>query len=88
MADLAGKWKTFGISLGISKSALESICLGSHAECLTEMLALWLKQGYNVRTTFILNSPHFLYRVPYFVDNKINGRDTAHIKYYGGDQFT
>ena len=51
VADLAGSWKDLGISLGIQWSKLDAIKSTSPSECLTEMLALWLKQNYNVRTT-------------------------------------
>ena len=53
VADLTGRWKDLGISLGIRWSTLDAIRSHSSNECLTEMLALWLKQNYNVRTTLI-----------------------------------
>ena len=53
VADLVGSWKDLGISLGIQWSKLDVIKSTSPSECLTEMLALWLKQNYNVRTTLI-----------------------------------
>ena len=56
VADLAGTWKDLGISLGISWCKLEAIHSHSPRRCLTEMLALWLKQSYNVRTTLIPRS--------------------------------
>ena len=52
VADLAGKWKDLGISLGIRLSELNAILSTSPhspSDCLSEMLALWLKQCYNVR---------------------------------------
>ena len=52
VADLAGKWKDLGISLGIHLSELNAILSSnSHSpnDCLRETLALWLKQNYNVR---------------------------------------
>ena len=54
VADLAGKWKDLGISLGIRSSKLDTIYLPSASESLREMLALWLKQSYNVRTIIII----------------------------------
>ena len=53
VADLTGRWKDLGISLGIRWSKLDAIRSNSPSECLTEMFALWLKQNYNVRTTLI-----------------------------------
>ena len=50
VADLAGRWKDLGISLGIRSSKLDGINSFSASDCLREMLALWLRQGYNVRT--------------------------------------
>ena len=57
VADLAARWKDLGISLGIYLSELNAILLAnpnSPSDCLREMLAIWLKQNYNVRTTLIL----------------------------------
>ena len=51
VADLAGRWKDLGLSLGIRLSDLDAIPFSSPSECLREMLAMWLRQGYNVRTT-------------------------------------
>ena len=59
VADLAAKWKDVGISLGICLSDLDAILSTnpqSPHDCMRETLALWVKQNYNVRTTFIL--PH------------------------------
>ena len=55
--DLAGRWKDFGLSLGIGLSALDAIDIRLQApsECLREMLALWLRQSYSVRTTLVLH---------------------------------
>ena len=56
VADLAGKWKDLGISLGIRLCDLDAIISGgtnSPSERLREMLILWLKQSYNVCTTLI-----------------------------------
>ena len=50
VAELAGKWKDFGLSLGIHSSDLDAIPFSSPSECLRELLALWLKQSYKVRT--------------------------------------
>ena len=49
VADLAGKWMDLGISLGIRSSKLDPINFLTPSDCLREMLALWLRQGYNVR---------------------------------------
>ena len=50
VADLAGKWKDFGLSLGIHFNDLDAIPFSSPSECLRELLVLWLKHRYNVRT--------------------------------------
>ena len=65
VADLAGSWKDLGTSLGIQWSKLNAIksTSPSPSECLTEMLALWLKQNYNVRTTLI-HSYAFSFIIP------------------------
>ena len=57
VADLAGKWKDLGISLGVRFSDLDAIHFLSPSECLREMLAMWLKQSYNVRTTLTICLP-------------------------------
>ena len=54
VADLAGSWKDLGISLGIQLSKLDAILYHSPSDRLREMLAIWLKQDYNVRTTLVL----------------------------------
>ena len=52
VVDLAVRWKDLGISLGIRLSELNAILSTNPPnDCLREMLALWLKQNYNVRTT-------------------------------------
>ena len=54
VANLAGRWKDLGISLGILPSDLDAIPspnTPSPSDCLREMLVLWLKQNYKVRTT-------------------------------------
>ena len=59
VADLAARWKDLGISLGIRLSDLNVILSAnphSPSDCLREMLALWLKQNYIVRTTLVLPS--------------------------------
>ena len=50
VADLAGRWKDFGIALGIRLSKLDEFNSHSPGESLREMLALWLRQNYNVKT--------------------------------------
>ena len=53
VADLAAKWKDLGLTLGIRKSHLDAIPLSGNptaSDCLREMLALWLKQNYDVST--------------------------------------
>ena len=50
LADLTGRWKDLGISLGIHLSKLNTIDLPTASDCLREMLSLWLRQSYNVRT--------------------------------------
>ena len=54
VADLAGQWKDLGTSLGIHSSKLNTINLSSASESLREMLTLWLRQSYNVRTIIII----------------------------------
>ena len=57
VADLVARWKDLGISLGISSSDLDAILSAnpqSPSDCLREMLTLWLKQNYNVRTSLVL----------------------------------
>ena len=54
VADLAGRWKDLGISLGIRSSTLNTIDSPSASDCLREMLALWLRQSYTVRTIIII----------------------------------
>ena len=51
VADLAGRWKDLGISLGVRAGDLYAIPLHSPNECLREMLCLWLRQSYNVSGT-------------------------------------
>ena len=51
VGDLAGLWKDLGLSLGIRLHVLDAIPFSSPSECLREMLAMWLRQSYNVRTT-------------------------------------
>ena len=54
VADLAGRWKDLGVSLGVRPSDLDTILSNnphSSSDCLREMLTLWLRQSYNVRTT-------------------------------------
>ena len=54
VADVVQRWKDLGISLGIFLSELNAIFSAnphSPSDCLREMLVLWLKQNYNVRTT-------------------------------------
>ena len=51
VANLAGRWKDLGISLGINSSKLDTI---NSADGLREMLTLWLKQSYDVRTIIFI----------------------------------
>jgi len=56
VATLVVRWKDLGISLGLRLSALDVISTFSHTSgCLREMLVLWLRQSYNVRTTLIFH---------------------------------
>ena len=57
VADLAARWKDLGISLGIRISDLDVFNSQVPCDCLREMLALWLKQSYNVKNIITL---HFL----------------------------
>ena len=54
VADLAGRWKDLGISLGIRSSKLNTIASPPASDGLREMLALWLKQSYNVRHNYFM----------------------------------
>ena len=56
VADLAGRWKDIGISLRINLSKLDTT--NSASDGLREMLTLWLKQSYNVRTIIFFYSLH------------------------------
>ena len=54
VTNLTRRWKDLGVSLGILLSDLDAIPSPSNptaGDCLREMLALWLKQNYSVRTT-------------------------------------
>ena len=56
VADLAGRLKNLGISLGVRASDLDTILSDnphSSSDCLREVLTLWLRQRYNVCTTLI-----------------------------------
>ena len=51
VADLAGRWKDLGISLGLCVGDLNTILSAnphSPSNCLSEMLLQWLTQSYNV----------------------------------------
>ena len=61
MADLAGKWKDLGICLGIRLSNLDNIHFPSPSDCLREMLAMWLRRSYDVRTTLVFCLPCHIY---------------------------
>ena len=52
VANLAGRWKDLGISLGINLSKLDTT--NSASDGLREMLRLWLTQSYNVRTIIFI----------------------------------
>ena len=54
VASLAARWKNLGLSLGIRFSDLAEINLPLPCDCLTEMLALWLRQNFNVKTIITL----------------------------------
>ena len=48
---IAGRWKDLGISLGVRAGDLDTILsnnLNSSSDRLREVLALWLRQSYNV----------------------------------------
>ena len=53
---LAGRWKDLGISLGVRAGDLDIILANNPHSCsdrLREVVALWLRQSYNVRITLI-----------------------------------
>ena len=52
VANLAGRWKDLGISLGIHPSKFDAINSASNG--LREILTLWLKQSYDVRTIIFI----------------------------------
>ena len=54
VANLAARWKDLGILLGIRYSDLDVFNSRVPCECLTEMLVLWLRQSYNVKTIITL----------------------------------
>ena len=64
VADLTAEWMNLGISLGVRKSDLDRILSAnpkSPSDSLREMLTLWLRQGYNVRTIFRLHPLCYIY---------------------------
>ena len=79
VADLAERWKDLGISLGICLSELNAIlstCPHSPSDCLRDMLAVWLKQSYNVRTTLVLRLPYHIYYTKYTtLAGQLKGQD-------------
>ena len=51
VADLAGRWRDLGDSLGIRSGDLDSILSSSAhspSDCLRKVLTLWLRQNYKV----------------------------------------
>ena len=55
VTSLAGRWKDLGIFLGVCAGDLDTILSAnphSPSDCLRDMLLQWLRQSYNVRTTF------------------------------------
>ena len=64
VAGLAGRWKDLGISLGIRSRKLDTI---TSADGLREMLTMWLRQNYNVRTIIIIISFIYYYKHTSFV---------------------
>ena len=65
VSDLAGNWKDLGDCLRIRLSDLANIRFPSPSECLREVLTLWLKQCYNVRTTLVHCLPIHIYYTKY-----------------------
>ena len=56
VTSLAGRWKDLGISLGVRAGNLDTILANnpnSSSDRLREVLALWLRQSYNVCVTLI-----------------------------------
>ena len=54
VADLSGRWRDLGVSLGIHLGDLEAILSDnphSSSDCLLKLLSLWLKQNYKVWTS-------------------------------------
>ena len=72
VGNLARRWKDLGLSLGICLSDLDAINVPSRApsECLREMLAIWLKQSYKVRTIHTCTLPSLLHQVHYSLSSK------------------
>ena len=76
VADLDGRWKGLGISLGVHQSDLDTIQSNnphSPSDCLREMLALWLKQNYTVRITFMHTASCIKPNIV-SMDHPLNGR--------------
>ena len=60
VADLAKKWRVLGITLGIRAADLDFIQSTkphSFNHCLRDMLSLWLRQQYDVRTKLVSMPP-------------------------------
>ena len=51
LTDVAAKWRSIGVLLGIRDSQLEAILLqgDSPLDCLRRMLASWLRKNYSVK---------------------------------------
>ena len=54
VADLAVRWKDLGVSLGIRINDLDVFNSQCPCDSLREILALWLRQSYNVKTIITL----------------------------------
>ena len=67
VADLAGRWRDFGDSLGIRSGDLDAILSSSAhspSDCLRTVLTLWLKQNYKVWSSHIPGLSTFVLLTP------------------------
>ena len=49
LTDVAAKWRSIGIFLGVRDSWLEAIQGNNPQDCLRQTLATWLRRNYNVK---------------------------------------
>ena len=74
VSGLAGKWQDLGSSLRLRSSDLDGILSASAhspSDCLRKVLMLWLRQSYNVCTSYIIIPPPPLPSCLLFVMNPV-----------------